>query len=108
MKVIDPATLAGTRVHARYCEGDHCCEPDGEGSGLPDPGQRAPPASSCAAPAGSTRTAIVTSAAKNWGVPSTGGRGAGTRRSAIPRVRPRKQPRRTGRRRPRSRGQPRG
>jgi len=30
MKVIDPAALAGTRVHARYCEGDHCCEPDGE------------------------------------------------------------------------------
>jgi hypothetical protein len=30
MKVIDPATLAGTPVHARYCEGDHCCEPDGE------------------------------------------------------------------------------
>ena len=30
MKVFDPATLAGTRVHARYCEGVHCCEPDDE------------------------------------------------------------------------------
>jgi hypothetical protein len=30
MKVIDPATLAGERVHTLYCEGDHCCEPDGE------------------------------------------------------------------------------
>jgi hypothetical protein len=30
MKVIDPATLAGTRVHARYCEGAHCYDPDGE------------------------------------------------------------------------------
>ena len=30
MKVIDPATLAGRRVHARYCEGVYCCEPDGE------------------------------------------------------------------------------
>ena len=30
MKVINPATRGRTRVHARYCEGDHCCEPDGE------------------------------------------------------------------------------
>ena len=30
MKVIDPATLAETPVHARYCEGDHCCEPNDE------------------------------------------------------------------------------
>jgi hypothetical protein len=30
MKPIDPATLAATRVRARYCEGDHCCEPGGE------------------------------------------------------------------------------
>jgi hypothetical protein len=30
MKVVNPATWAGTRVHARYCEGAYCCEPDGE------------------------------------------------------------------------------
>ena len=30
MKVVDPATWAGTRVHARYCEGGYCREPDGE------------------------------------------------------------------------------
>ena len=30
MKAIDPATLVGTTVHARCCEGVHCCEPDGE------------------------------------------------------------------------------
>jgi hypothetical protein len=30
MKVVDPAALAGTRVHARYCEGVPCCEPDDE------------------------------------------------------------------------------
>ena len=30
MKVIDPATLVGTRVYARYCEGMHCCDPNGE------------------------------------------------------------------------------
>jgi hypothetical protein len=29
MKVIDPAILAGTRVRARYCEGEHCCDPEG-------------------------------------------------------------------------------
>jgi hypothetical protein len=30
MKSIDPATLAGAPVRACYCEGEHCCEPDGE------------------------------------------------------------------------------
>ena len=30
MKVIDPATLTETRVHAGYCEGDYCCDPEGE------------------------------------------------------------------------------
>jgi hypothetical protein len=30
MKVIDPASLAGMRVHARHCEGDCCCDPEGE------------------------------------------------------------------------------
>ena len=30
MKAIDPATLAETRVHAGYCEGDYCCDPEGE------------------------------------------------------------------------------
>jgi hypothetical protein len=30
MKILDPATLVGARVQARYCEGDHCCEPGGE------------------------------------------------------------------------------
>jgi hypothetical protein len=30
MKVIDPATLAGARAHAGYCEGDHCCDPESE------------------------------------------------------------------------------
>jgi hypothetical protein len=30
MKTIDLATLVGARVHAGYCEGEHCCEPDGE------------------------------------------------------------------------------
>ena len=30
MKAIDPAILVGTRVPARYCDGRHCCEPDGE------------------------------------------------------------------------------
>ena len=30
MKAINPATLAKTRVHAAYCEGDNCCDPEGE------------------------------------------------------------------------------
>jgi hypothetical protein len=30
MKAIDSATAAGMQVHSRYCEGDHCCEPNGE------------------------------------------------------------------------------
>jgi hypothetical protein len=30
MKVINPATIAALRVRARQCEGEHCCEPDGE------------------------------------------------------------------------------
>jgi hypothetical protein len=30
MKVINPATIAAVRVRARHCEGEHCCEADGE------------------------------------------------------------------------------
>jgi hypothetical protein len=30
MKVIDPAISVGARVHARYCEGDYCRDPEDE------------------------------------------------------------------------------
>ena len=79
MKVINSATLAGVRVHARYCEGEHCGDPDDE--------MRAYPLLFAARvilvpPVGAPRrTATVASAVRSWAVPSTGRRGTGARRT---------------------------
>jgi hypothetical protein len=104
MKVFDPATLAGTRVHARYCEGVHCCKPDDEVRVYPILFNVRSARVILCRPCWEQENRHRRRRGKELGVPSTGRRGTGRRLSAIPRMPLRKQSRRTGR--PRGREQP--
>jgi hypothetical protein len=88
MKVVSSPTLAEARMHARYCEGDNCCEPDGEVRIYPL--LFAARVILCRA-CWERENGI--NAERSWAAQSTGQRGAGRRPSAILIKRPKTKPR---------------